>query len=136
MDALGGQPLPWFRVAADEKSVKAGTPVETFYNDITDKATLDSLVASLGVHSYQAFFSKNQYTPWMDGPSTYIVCTLDEAIPEASQRGMIAGANQAVSDQGGKFNVQEITLKASHSPFVSVPEELGDAVRRIAGETL
>lgn len=133
IDAIGG-PLPWFRIAEDEKTVRAGTPVETFYNDITDKETLNALVSSLGVHSYQAFFSKNEYAPWLDVPSTYIVCTLDEAIPEANQRGMVTSAKQFIGEQGGKFDMQEVTIEASHSPFVSKPEELGDAVRKIAGE--
>ena len=135
MDAIGG-PLPWFQVASDEKTVQPATPIETFYNDISDQATLDALVNSLGVHSYQAFFSKNTYTPWIDGPSTYIVCTLDKAIPEDAQRGMIEGARKAIHEANGKFDMQEVVLEASHSPFVSCPEKLGEVVRKIAGENI
>lgn len=136
MDALGGNPLPWFQVAADEKTVTPATPIETFYNDISDQATLDELVKSLGTHSYQAFFSKNAYAPWLDGPSTYIVCTLDEAIPVHGQRGMIEGAKKAIGEANGKFDIQVVELEASHSPFVSCPEKLGDAVRKVAGEKI
>jgi hypothetical protein len=136
MDALGGSPLPWFQISADEKTLMPATPIETFYNDISDQATLDELVKSLAPQSYQAMFSKNTYTPWMDGPSTYIICTLDQAIPEENQRGMIEGARKAISEGNGKFELDEVVLEASHSPFVSCPEKLGDAVRKIAGEKL
>ena len=132
MDALGGD-LPWFRVSDDKQTVNPATPIDTFYNDISDRATLDALVASLGVHSYQSFYSKNEYAPWLEVPSTYIVCALDQAIPEAAQRGMIAGAKAHMAEQGGKFEMQEVTMEASHSPFVSRPEELGEHVAKIAG---
>jgi hypothetical protein len=132
MDALGG-PLPWFNISTDSKTVQPATPIPTFYNDISSSATQDALVSSLGVQSYQAFFSKNEYAPWLEVPSTYIVCTLDQAIPEDAQRGMIAGAKQVMAEQGGKFQMDEVVMEASHSPFVSKPEELGEHVMRIAG---
>lgn len=129
MDGLGGRPLPWFGIAEDEKTLVAKTPVETFYNDIHDRAVLDGLVDSLRPHAYGAFWSKSTYAAWKDVASTYVVCERDAAIPPQAQRGMIAHVNEA---SGGKM--REVSMDASHSPFVSRPEELGRIVREIAGE--
>jgi hypothetical protein len=136
MDALGGNPLPWFRISDDQQTVHPATPIETFYNDISDQSTLDALVKSLGTHSYQAFFSKNKYAPWLELPSTYIVCTEDQAIPEQGQRGMVEGAKKMIEENGKGGSMDEVVIKASHSPFVSMPQELGDIVRKAAGESV
>jgi hypothetical protein len=133
MDALGG-PLPWFRISEDEQTVLPASPIDTFYNDIPSHKTLHSLVNSLGIHSYRSFFSKNEYAPWLEVPSTYVICTKDNAIPEAVQRGMIEGARAHGQEQGKEVNMAQVVLDASHTPFVSVPEELGKAVRKCAGE--
>ncbi|KAL6245177.1 hypothetical protein RBB50_007952 [Rhinocladiella similis] len=131
MDGLGGKPLPWFGIAEDEKTLVPKTPVETFYNDIHDQAVLSDLVDSLKPHAYGTFSSKGTYAAWRDVASTYVVCERDAAIPPQAQRGMIANVNQS---SGGKM--REVSMDASHSPFVSRPEELGRIVREIAGEKI
>jgi len=136
MDGLGGQPLPWFDIASDEKSLMPKTPIETFYNDIHDKKVLDDLVGSLNQQSYGAFWSKSTYAAWRDVESTYVVCERDEAIPLHAQQGMIANVKKSIEETGGKGRMQEVTIDASHTPFVSRPEELGGIVRGIAGEKL
>ena len=136
MDVLGGQDLPWFNFSEDRKTLMPATPIETFYNDVSDKATLDGLTASLRPHSYGSFSSKNTYEPWMDVASTYFVCTDDQAIPVEGQKGMVESCRKAIAENSGKGSMDEVTIKASHSPFVSQPEETSDAIRRIAGESI
>ena len=134
MDGLGGQPLPWFDIASDEKTLTPKTPVETFYNDIDDKKILDELVDSLKPQSYGAFWSKSTYAAWLDVESTYIVCGVDEALPVQVQQGMVTNVRKLIEEKGGKGNMQQVTVNASHSPFVSQPVELGRIVREVAGE--
>ncbi|WP_428028445.1 alpha/beta fold hydrolase, partial [Altererythrobacter sp.] len=55
---------------------------------------------------------------WGSLPRTYIECTEDRTIPISSQRRM-----QAMSP-GAKV----VTLDADHSPFLSRPRELADAL--------
>ncbi|WP_366942158.1 alpha/beta fold hydrolase, partial [Novosphingobium sp.] len=55
---------------------------------------------------------------WGSLPRTYVECTLDRTIPIDSQRRMIAMSPGA--------NV--VTLEADHSPFLSKPQELADAL--------
>ena len=55
---------------------------------------------------------------WGSKPRTYIECTQDRTIPIDSQRRMIAMSPGA----------QVITLEADHSPYLSMPEALADAL--------
>lgn len=135
MDALSNKPLPWFDISDDGMLVNAATPVETFYNDISDKQTLEELTASLRPHSYKAFASKNTYAVYEDVKCTYVVCEDDMAIPVQAQWGMVEGARKGLeAKEGARGGMEAKVLKASHSPFVSMPEELGRIVRGCAGE--
>ena len=136
MDGLGRQPLPWFDIAVDEKTLTPKTPVETFYNDIDDKKVLDELVGSLKPQSYGAFWSQSTYAAWKDVESTYVVCERDEAFPMQAQQETVANVKKLIEEKGGKGRMQEVTLNSSHSPFVSRPEELGRIVRGVAGEKM
>lgn len=55
---------------------------------------------------------------WGSKPRTYVECTQDRTIPIDSQRKMIAMSPGA----------QVITLEADHSPYLSTPEALADAL--------
>ncbi|PTR09274.1 MULTISPECIES: alpha/beta fold hydrolase [unclassified Novosphingobium] len=55
---------------------------------------------------------------WGSKPRTYVECTQDRTIPIDSQRRMIAMSPGA----------QVITLEADHSPYLSMPEALADAL--------
>jgi len=41
------------------------------------------------------------------------------------QQGMVTNVRKLIEEKGGKGNMQEVTVNASHSPFVSQPVELG-----------
>lgn len=55
---------------------------------------------------------------WGSLPRTYVECTFDRTIPIDSQRRMIA------MSPGAKV----VTLEADHSPYLSKPQELADAL--------
>ncbi|OAG42622.1 hypothetical protein AYO21_03207 [Fonsecaea monophora] len=127
MDALNQTPLPWFRINDSEDIVNPATPIDTFYNDVDGP---EKYVAMLKPHSYRTFFSKVTQPGWKFVPSTYLLCERDEAIPIHAQKGMVEGAQQA----GAQMRVE--TVDASHSPFLSMPQEMARSIRRAAGEAV
>jgi pimeloyl-ACP methyl ester carboxylesterase len=127
MDGLNNKPLPWFVINDAGDIVNPATPVETFYNDVKEP---EKYVKMLKPHSYRTFASKATYAGWKHVPSTYLLCEKDEAIPIHAQKGMVDGAQKA----GADMKVE--TVDASHSPFISMPEEMARSVRRAAGESV
>lgn len=87
-------------------------------------------ISKLGSFSYRSMFSPLGYAAWKDVPSTYLVCEHDNAIPPQGQHGMI----QSAKDAGADVDVH--TLKASHSPFLSLPKETANIIRKAAGEKI
>jgi hypothetical protein len=65
---------------------------------------------------------------WGSVPRAFILCTTDKAIPIIVQDSMIADANAYTPSN--KF--QQITLASSHSPFLSMPKVLVDALVGLA----
>ena len=124
MDVLQGKPLPWFQISEDERTVTPATPIETFYNDVENAEQYPGI---LKPHSYRTFFSKVTYPAWQYVPSTYLLCEKDMALPLHAQKGMVEGS-------GGKIKAE--TVDASHSPFLSMPEEMAKSIRRAAGESI
>lgn len=124
MDALQGKPLPWFSISEDEMLVNPATPIETFYGDVEHP---NEHVEMLKPHSYRTFFSKVTYPAWKSVPRTYLLCEKDEAIPIHAQKGM-------VENSGVEWKVESVD--ASHSPFLSMPEEVARSIRRAAGESV
>lgn len=59
--------------------------------------------------------------PWRWIPSTYVVCTRDEAIAPSLQRRMAARCTTTVE------------LASAHSPFLSVPDAVVDLLAGVAG---
>lgn len=54
-------------------------------------------------------------------PSSYIYCTLDNAIPIADQKRMVEETAKGV-------DIRTVQLEASHSPFLSMPETLARTI--------
>jgi hypothetical protein len=65
---------------------------------------------------------------WGSVPRAFIRCTADKAIPIITQDSMIADAD--ASTPSNKF--QQVTLALSHSPFLSMPKVLVDALVGLA----
>lgn len=124
MNALQDKPLPWFKIAEDEKTLDPATPIETFYNDVENP---EKYVAMLKPHSYRTMFSKMTYPGWKYVPCTYLFCEKDMAIPLEAQKGM-------VESSGVTWRTE--TVDASHSPFLSVPDKVALSIRRAAGESV
>ena len=118
MDALDGKDLPWFQVSESKMEVEPVDPATIFYNDL-DKATQDEQVSKLETFSYQMYFQKTTWAPYKEVQSSFVFCTMDNAIPLPVQQGMVKGS-------GASF--RETTVEASHSPFLSKVEKVTKAI--------
>lgn len=123
MDALHNKPLPWWQ-SANEKQWQATDSDRIFYNDV-DAGMAQACVEQLDLQAKGSFESKQTYAAWKYIDSTYIVCSRDNAIPQEAQ---VAMANQP----GGRFTIEY--LDAGHSPFLSVPHQTIEMVRRCIWE--
>jgi len=83
---------------------------ELFFGDC-DPATREAAIERLRPMSLVPHGELVPEAGWHAIPSTYVVCTLDQAIPPDVQRGLFAPRAEEV-----------IELEASHSPFYSQPE--------------
>ena len=80
-------------------------------------------IAALKHQSAPVFNDAVKYEPWKDIECMYLFCDEDKALPLQVQEGMAAllGPNAA------SFHV-----KASHSPFLSRPQEVADGLEYAA----
>ncbi|KPI45095.1 uncharacterized protein AB675_2576 [Cyphellophora attinorum] len=140
LDAIPGrQPPEWWDVSEDGLTFRPANPAHIFYNDVKDPETLQEAVAALGVHSYACVESeggKQRHAVWENTKCTYIVTTQDNAISPEAQRHMVQGAQQMAREAGKGGEMSSVELFSSHSPHLSMPEELGLVIRRCAGEEL
>ena len=72
--------------------------------------------------------SQVTYAAWKHVPSTYILCTEDKAVSYAMQRELVARGRK----QGMHLKTER--LESSHSPFLSMPKAVVEAIRRAALE--
>ncbi|KAK8060979.1 hypothetical protein PG996_010909 [Apiospora saccharicola] len=121
MDSLGGNPLPWFNITGDV--LTPTDPIKVFYADVEPTLAAKS-VAALEPSSMRAMTDKGSFAPWDQGFEMGFIHTEDDqAIPIAIQKQMAA---QFPADH---FTA---TLKSSHSPFLSMPEKLGEVLEQAA----
>jgi pimeloyl-ACP methyl ester carboxylesterase len=83
-----------------------------FYGDVAD-APVDRLVP----HNMRAFTTELAAAAWRDKPSTYVLCTQDQAIHPDRQRFYASRCSSVVE------------LEASHSPMLSVPDRVAEIIR-------
>lgn len=102
-------------------------PTHYFYNDFDD-AEANRWSETLRPMSRLAFEGKTTYAAYMDIPSSYLMCTKDNALPLPAQQGMV----QAAVACGAKIRVESV--EAGHSPFLSKLEQTSAFIRRAAGE--
>lgn len=92
---------------------------DRFYNDCPDE-----LVAWAAKQLRPTFMGGALVTPqrlaWAQKPTTYVVCTLDNAIPVATQRKMALRAGRTVDWETG------------HSPFLNRPELVAELLVELA----
>ncbi|KAL8933893.1 MAG: hypothetical protein Q9216_006168 [Gyalolechia sp. 2 TL-2023] len=96
-----------------------------FYNDLPVDAALH-WAARLKKHSRFAFTSPLTYAAYRDFPTSYLMCTDDQAIPYPIQKRFVAMAR-----------VQDVTVvTSSHSPMISQPKVVETFIRKCAGEEM
>jgi hypothetical protein len=100
---------------------------EIFYNDLPEDEAI-KWIAKLQKQATKSFDSPSTSAAWKYIPSTYVLCGKDNAIP-------IEGQEYFINQDGANFKIERLD-EASHSPFLSMPKETADAIRRAAGEKL
>jgi pimeloyl-ACP methyl ester carboxylesterase len=123
LDAAGGQPMSWWQVAEDGRSITPGRPEEVFYGDC-DPADTASSVARLTPQSMSSCTQPLKAAGWETVPATYVVADSDPELP---------GAVQEMMAEGRARHVRHID--SAHSPFLSRPRELADILAEVAAGT-
>jgi pimeloyl-ACP methyl ester carboxylesterase len=95
-------------------------PEEIFYNDCSPEVAAAS-VARLHPQSRASAEQPVEAVAWRDVPATYVVCERDNAIPVPAQ--------EMLAQRAGTVR----RLDASHSPFLSRPDEVVAIIREAAG---
>ncbi|ROW10502.1 hypothetical protein VMCG_01769 [Cytospora schulzeri] len=129
MDMLNNQPFPWFVVADNGRRVTPDTPKYIFYNDLSHEEA-QKCVDALAHHSYRCFSTKVTYPAYKFIPTTYLYCTKDNALVLPVQEDIVEGARKS------GVNIDTVTLEASHSPFLSIPDRVVAACLTAIGQSL
>ena len=90
--------------------------VGAFYEDC-DPAAQRWALERLGHQPTASLTQAPRHLAWTSKPTTYVVCTKDRAIPAWHQRQMAENADRVIE------------MEASHSPFLSKPEELATLLK-------
>ncbi len=112
---------PYVGLRADGTSaVPEGLGRIHFYGDCTPEvaAWAESMLTP---QSQSVLEPKAGEASWRSIPSTYILCTLDQALPPDFQRMFAEQADEVIE------------IESSHSPMFSRPAELAEILARIAG---
>jgi pimeloyl-ACP methyl ester carboxylesterase len=109
--ALADQPAEWVEPLADGVAVRVTDPVAVFYGDV-EPDLAQRCARRLHPQSVAAATATLPAAGWHDIPSRYVICEQDQAIPVSVQETMSRHADDVVR------------LDASHSPFLSRPDEL------------
>jgi hypothetical protein len=97
-------------------------PEKRFYGDLS-KEDQDHWVKEMRKSPIANLVAPLTHSVYDSYPISYLYATLDEAIPLSLQESMVDGIRQ-------KYNltIPTETLAASHSPYVSMPEQVFIAV--------
>ena len=111
---LGSPDLPKALLfeADGSSQVNPGLGIELFYNDCCE-GDLAWATAHLRAQSHQMAITQSK-AAWKVKPSTYVICSKDNAIPATAQRQMAGSASTAI-----EWNI-------GHSPFVNQPERVAE----------
>ncbi|OAV95798.1 hypothetical protein, variant [Puccinia triticina 1-1 BBBD Race 1] len=96
-------------------------PEDLFYNDLPSGFAVE-LSRLLQPHSAGAFTSPLDHEAYRFIPSSYLICTEDNAIPLAAQEEMLA-------DKQADFLLVE-RIASGHLPFISRPQETVDFITK------
>lgn len=125
-------PPPSWRVDKESGyAVLVTDPRELFYHDL-DTEDAEYWISQLATQSLKALFEggEHAYAGWKDVPVWYIGTVEDHGLPVIVQRVQVGMA------RGQGATVYHTELKTSHSPFLSMPDEvvkiLLDAVNSVS----
>jgi homoserine acetyltransferase len=76
--------------------------------------------------------AKPTYQPYLEMPVTYLICTIDWAIPATKQRYYVEEAIKA----GGKDNLNVIEMDCGHSPMLKNPNFAVEVIDKAAKAAL
>lgn len=108
---------------------RGGAP-HCFYGDLS-REQQETWVGRLKEHDFDTIMkSPVTYAAWKHVPSTFIFCTEDKAISYQTQLEIVERARKEA------MLLRTERLEASHSPFLSMPEAVVDAIRRAALEMI
>ncbi|GAA2950142.1 alpha/beta hydrolase [Streptomyces erythrogriseus] len=119
LGSYGAPPLP----GSEEMQAVPDDPVSLFYADVP-VSEAEQAVERLLPQSTRSFSDVVEQAGWHLIPSTYIVCERDQALPAERQ--------EALAGRAGAVH----RMMSSHSPFLSVPEELAALLSKVARSTL
>ncbi|KAJ5978792.1 hypothetical protein N7501_002134 [Penicillium viridicatum] len=126
---FGGRLPPFITVDEERALLTVPDPATWFFNDLPP-ADAAAWAKKLVVHPKSAQFDPVTYEAYQTIPTTYIVCEKDVALIPMVQEVMIDTVRKA----GVTVDVER--LPASHSPFLSMPEETAKLVLKIAKKGL
>ncbi|KAJ5495524.1 hypothetical protein N7539_000640 [Penicillium diatomitis] len=118
LEMIGGQWLPWMVLSDPDDGYCRSSDEETiFYHDLPPEVQF-AAIEQLKPHSKLAFLQPASFEPWHEIPCMYLFCDDDAALP------------LAVQEEFAKTLGNPLTyhVKASHSPFLSLPEETADGL--------
>ncbi|KAF3002877.1 hypothetical protein E8E13_000573 [Curvularia kusanoi] len=126
MTPEGGKYPPWYD---HDGPVLTPNDPNVFYNGLSEPEQA-YWFSQLQKHSLPCLRTPVKGASWKTIPSSYLVCEQDLAIPAAFQEKMANDAKEKGAD------VQIERLDCGHSPFLVMPGETAEWIRRVAGETL
>ncbi|WP_115789771.1 alpha/beta hydrolase [Arthrobacter silvisoli] len=118
LGAVGGVAPEWWNIKGDGW-ITVTDPASVFYNGVPAEVTGEAL-KNLRPQSEAAFTEELSGAAWQEIPTTYIVCSQDQAIPPFAQRQMAARTGGTVRE-----------IDTSHSPFLSHPAVVAGLVREM-----
>ncbi|KIW31457.1 uncharacterized protein PV07_03105 [Cladophialophora immunda] len=73
---------------------------------------------------------------WHHIPTHYLICGKDQVVPPSLQRQMIDDANNTLVSMGSSLRIRGEVVESGHSPFLSMPVETANYIRRSVGEKI
>ncbi len=119
-ETVGGVEPDWQIVDEAGLGVTVTRAEEIFYNDCSPEDAAEA-AGQLEPQSREALGQSVRQAAWHDIPSTYLICERDNAIPPFVQ--------EELAQRAGEVR----RLDASHSPFLSRPDEVIELIAELAG---
>lgn len=119
------EPLLMITQDPDDGYCRSSQQETVFYHDMTPEAQA-AAISKLKPHAKPSFLEPATFEPWHEMPSMYLFCDKDAALPLFVQEGFAQTLGNPVT-----FHVD-----ASHSGFLSKPEETADGLELALKEGL